>query len=459
VDCELRNKDADGPFDVIVVGGGPAGLAAAIAARDTGAHVVVIEREERAGGILKQCIHDGFGLLRFRERLTGPQYACRDLEELHRREIDVYTHAFVHAVDEHPEGKALTLVTPEEGVTEIVGRALVMATGCRERTDRQVFLHGDRPAGIFTAGQAQRLINIEGILPGTEAVILGSGDIGLIMARRLTLEGAHVRGMYEMKNEPSGLPRNVAQCLEDWNVPLHLSTTITDVHGKYRVEAVTVCPVGTDGIPDRSRPTRVTCDTLILSVGLIPENDILIDLGLQPDERTNGPRVDQNRATDSDGVFVCGNALHVYDLVDYVSECGAIAGAGAAAYARSRRGDSTERTAPGRPVVTVASDSAIAYQIPQRLDLSVSAPPVFFFRITERMERGRLEIHDGERVYVSTVLTFLSPSQMVRYPLNDTSWGAIRRNLDAGIGTLGFRLTPVEPQSAKQPSTAQGNDA
>ena len=346
-DGRSRGEGPSTRFDVAVVGSGPAGLAAATAASRGGASVLVLEREERCGGILKQCIHDGFGVLRHGERLTGPEYVCRDIDTAVAHGVARRVNAFLHRMESGPKGWTLTVVSPSEGVQLFHVDRVVMATGCRERTDRQVFLQGDRPAGIFTAGQAQRLINIDGYLPGRRAVILGSGDIGLIIARRLTLEGADVVGVYEINDQPSGLPRNVAQCLEDYEIPLHLRTTVSAVHGRDRVEAVTICPVGKKGEVRHDHCYDVACDTLILSVGLIPENDMLVSLGVELDPHTHGPVVDQHRRTSLPGVYVCGNALTVYDLVDWVSECGTVAGRHAVGAAPRAASDGC--TAPNLP--------------------------------------------------------------------------------------------------------------
>ena len=340
------NKDF---YDIIIIGAGPAGMAAAVAAAEKvpDSRIALIEREESIGGILKQCIHDGFGLIRFKERLTGPEYAWRyrDMVNEHKN-IEVFTSTFVTEIkktnagtDENAEGFeqgnfALHFTNPVKGAFILHCKALISATGCRERTDRQIFIHGDRPSGVFTAGQAQAFINLKGYLPGKRYVILGSGDIGLIMARRLTLEsaqtGGSVEGVYEIKSEPSGLTRNIVQCLEDYDIPLHLSTSVTSLHGSERLEGVTVANIDTNMsvIPGTER--YIPCDTLILSVGLIPENDILDSLAPKIDARTKGPIVNQYMQTSIPGLFSCGNALHVNDLVDYVSESGKIAGERAA---------------------------------------------------------------------------------------------------------------------------------
>lgn len=324
-------------YDVIVLGGGPAGLAASISASKEHASVLLIEREAKMGGILKQCIHDGFGLLRFGERLTGPEYADRFLKELLQMEIDYRTSAFVLNAEKLPGGGFRLEIQTQDGILYEECNALVLACGCREKTARQVWIHGDRPAGVYTAGTAQHFVNLMGCMPTKKCVILGSGDIGMIMARRLTLEGAEVEGVYEIKDAPAGLARNVAQCLNDYNIPLHLSTTVTRVIGTKRVEAVEVCQVDEQMQPIAGTERIISCDALILSVGLLPENEIAEQLSVALDPATKGPYVDQRLMTSVPGVFCCGNALHVNDLVDYVSESGELAGKAAVHYTPADR--------------------------------------------------------------------------------------------------------------------------
>ena len=323
-------------FNVIIIGAGPAGMAAAIAASDSGVSVALIERDEKIGGILRQCIHDGFGLIRFKEALTGPEYAYKYKQMVMERNIKIYTKTFLRKIEKTQNSYKLHFVNPNKGDFTINGDALIMAMGCRERTDRQIFIHGDRPAGIFTAGQAQNFINLKGQTCCKRCVILGSGDIGLIMARRLTLEGIKVAGVYEIQSSPGGLTRNIVQCLNDYNIPLELSTSVIKVHGRERVEAVSISKVDHNFKPIKGTEKKIECDALILSVGLIPENDILDPLFIEIDKRTRGPKVDQDFQTMEDGIFSCGNALHVNDLVDYVSESGEIAGKAAANYVKKK---------------------------------------------------------------------------------------------------------------------------
>ncbi len=416
-------------WDVIVIGAGPAGLAAAAAACDAGAGVCLVERESRPGGILKQCIHDGFGLVRYGEKLTGPEYAWRDIEAVRRRNIPIWTETFLLELQRAGDGFVLTMQNREQAVFQLTARALVAATGCRERTARQIFIHGQRPAGIYTAGTVQHMINIQGYLPGRRCVILGSGDIGLIMARRLVLEGARVEGVYEIKPEPSGLTRNLVQCLQDYNIPLHLSTTVTRVLGRERVEGVVVCPADENlrPLPDRGR--IVPCDTLVLSVGLIPENDILEPLGVELNPRTGGPVVDQRLAANVPGLFSCGNALHVNDLVDYVSESGEIAGRAAAAYALGR-------TQPPNHAELVP-EGDILYAVPGRLDLAAGGKAVIYLRANRTIGNARLTISAGDKTVLRKRYPVLRPPEMERIVLD-------LADLPAGAGAVKLSLRGEE---------------
>ncbi len=371
---------ADLTMDVVVLGGGPAGLAAASGARAAGASTLVVEREERLGGILKQCVHDGFGLLRFKERLSGPEYALREAARAMAAGAQMLLEAFVTRAERGADGRFSLDCVSREGVRRVKAKALVLATGCRERTDRQAFIHGDRPAGIFTAGLAQYLVNVQGLLPGKRAVILGSGDIGLIMARRLVLEGVEVEGVYEIKGEPSGLTRNVHQCLENYGIALSLCSTVSEVRGRRRVEGVTIARTDARQRMVAGSEQAIACDTLILSVGLIPENELALSLGVPLDSATKGPRLDQNMHTLVDGVFACGNAVQVSDLADYVSESGEIAGRAAAAFAL---GPLRERV-----LVPLKAGPGLLYAVPQFVDAASPTPVVTYFRSNSSLLEG-----------------------------------------------------------------------
>lgn len=404
-------------YDVLVIGGGPAGLAAAIAAHKNGARTLLIEREARLGGILKQCIHDGFGLVRFGEKLSGPEYAGRFIDLFRREGIEALTLTFVTRIEKQGDGFRVTLVN-RNGVQTMAAKALVLATGCRERTARQVSIHGTRPSGIFTAGTAQHFTNLLGQLPTKKCVILGSGDIGLIMARRLTLEGAEVLGVYEAKPAPSGLTRNIHQCLHDYNIPLYLSHTVTRVFGQDRLTAVEISRVDDHMRPIAGTQQIVACDGLILSVGLIPENELAEGLGIQLDPGTKGPKCDAQLMTSVDGVFSCGNALHVNDLVDYVSESGETAGENAAKYAGQERRE-----------IPVSAGGNLLYAVPQLLNLNADNSAVtVYFRSRENRNRCRFRITvDGREVF-SKKYPFLRPPEMERLVIDFSAFGLTDRS-------------------------------
>ncbi len=399
-------------YDVTVIGGGPAGLAAAISAHDNGAKALVIEREERLGGMLKQCIHDGFGLSRFGERLAGPEYVERFMTELYKRNIDAMLRTFVTGVEKLRDGFCVATVNGE-GLKKIYTKTLVLATGCRERTAKQVFIHGTRPAGVFTAGTAQHFTNRLGVMPTKRCVILGSGDIGLIMARRLTLEGAEVLGVYEINPTPSGLTRNIHQCLYDYDIPLYLSHTVTRVFGADRLEAVEICEVDGDLRPIKGTEKRVECDALIVSVGLIPENELAESIGVSLDGHTGGPVCDGQLMTSVPGVFSCGNALHVNDLVDFVSASGEEAGKNAALFA-----------AKSQRRVNINIGGEFLYLVPQQLDLEADNSKItFYFRSKKVLGKSTLRLTvDGAEVWKRRY-PLLRPPEMQQLVLDMNKFG------------------------------------
>ncbi|MDR1734439.1 MAG: NAD(P)/FAD-dependent oxidoreductase [Oscillospiraceae bacterium] len=400
-------------FDVTVIGGGPGGLAAAIAAEKAGASVLLVEREERLGGILKQCVHDGFGLVRFGKKMAGPEYAQHFIDALGQTSVTVYTLSFVAGIQKTDAVFRLQLIR-SSGTEVIDTKTLILATGCRERTARQVSIHGTKPAGVLTAGAAQHYTNLLGQLPGKRCVILGSGDIGLIMARRLTLEGAQVLGVYEAAQSPSGLPRNIAQCLHDFGIPLHLGKTVTRCFGLNRLEGVEVASTDAYMNPIPGTEERIACDTLILSVGLIPENELAESLGAALCPDTKGPWCDQNGRTDVAGLYTCGNAAHVNDLVDFVSESGETAGRAAALAALAAS------SLPAAKAASLVHDKSVLYTVPQRLDLSVPLEEVtIFFRSRTVRGKTRLTVsrNGSEAVLYQKTYQSLRPPEMERIVL------------------------------------------
>lgn len=398
-------------YDVVVIGGGPAGLSAAQSACLKGGKVAVIEREARLGGILKQCVHDGFGLIRFGEKLAGPEYSERYIDFVKELDIDTFTLTFVTRVEKKDGGFEITAVS-SNGIEKFFTKSIVLATGCRERTAKQVFIQGTRPSGVFTAGTAQNFVNLQGKLPTKKCVILGSGDIGLIMARRLTLEGAKVEGVYEVKPTPSGLTRNIHQCLHDFDIPLYLSHTVTKVFGKDRLEGVEVAKVDDKMRPIEGTQRRIDCDALILSVGLIPENEIAESLGVKINPFTKGADCDQTYMSSIDGVFSAGNALNVFDLVDYVSECAKDAGANAVEFKPSGKCARIER-----------GEGLLSF-VPHRIDVGKPCDKVvFFFRAAKDMDKATLRFTvDGKEVYKKN-FSFLRPPEMQRVEIDFSAFG------------------------------------
>ena len=386
--------------DILIVGGGPAGLAAALGAYEAGARdILIVERDAALGGILQQCIHNGFGLHRFGEELTGPEYAARYAQAVIEKQIPYLLNTIVLSIT--PD-KIVTVMSEEGGVEHIRAKAIVLAMGCRERSRGALNIPGARPAGIYTAGTAQRFVNIKGLMPGRDVVILGSGDIGLIMARRMTLEGAKVKAVCELMPYSGGLARNIEQCLNDFGIPLMLSHTVVQIHGKDRVSGVTIAKVDENRKPIKETEQYIACDTLLLSCGLLPENELTKGAGIDMDRITGGAVTDQNRQTSIPGVFACGNVLHVHDLVDYVSDEAEIAGCAAADYLASKES--------GAVSIHLTPAFGVRYTVPQRI--TSAQDTVVYFRVSDVYRDKRIVVRCGDRIISNKKKIKLAPGEM-----------------------------------------------
>ena len=392
--------------DIAIIGGGPAGLAAAVGAYDAGSRsILIIERDEQLGGILNQCIHNGFGLHTFKEELTGPEYAARFIAQVQERDIPYVLGSMV--LDISPE-KVITYTSSKEGLVQVQAKAVVLAMGCRERPRGALNIPGYRPAGIFSAGTAQRLVNMEGYMPGREVVILGSGDIGLIMARRMTLEGAKVKVVAELMPYSGGLKRNIVQCLDDFGIPLKLSHTVVNIHGKERLTGVTIAEVDSHGKPVPGTEEYYACDTLLLSCGLIPENELSRSAGVEIAPVTNGPAVNESLETSMEGVFACGNVLHVHDLVDYVSQEAAMAGRSAAKYAAGK----LQHTGKSIPVT---AKGGVRYTVPKTVNPeNMDDTLTVRFRVGAVYKNAYINVYYDDRRISHVKRQIMAPGEMLK---------------------------------------------
>jgi len=394
-------------YDVVVIGGGPGGLSSSLKAYQNNKKVLLIEREDKLGGILKQCIHNGFGLITFKEQLSGPEYVERYIDEIKKSNIKTLLSTFVLDIKKVKNG-FLIIFSNSKGISKVLADNIIFATGCRERSAKQVFIQGDRCSGVLTAGLSQYYVNILGEKMGKEVVVLGSGDIGLIMARRLSLEGSHVKAAYEIKDSPSGLNRNIKQCLEDFNIPLYLSMTVTKTFGKDKLEAIEVAKVDKNMQVIEGTREIIPCDCLILSVGLIPENELISKLGVEMSKKTSGPVVDGQMMTSIPHIYASGNCLHVNDLVDYVSEASVIAG------------DNASKEIKEIEYKNITIDEHLAYCVPQRINIKTSnSKTIMYLRSRCKMDKAELKILDSSNseIYKKNLM-FVNPAETIRLEVN-----------------------------------------